>query len=375
MHDDSNQDAGTRQDVLASLIEADRQTILADYIRRLEAMGSPVPGDPEARRQVVSDANRTLTDVVESVRAGRVLIDSGYKSLARDPADTAAAHTRHVRESCRAAAIFVETVVDSVIRHVDNESLGLFRIVLLTLNERVILGLHEAASAFVGDLLNLIHEANISERRRIASVLHDRVGSELSVAHRRLEVYGVYRDNEPVKASLRAEQAHQAVVESMDSLRAITADLGTEAPPKRLEKALAGFVESIPVPGVSLYLRVNGDESWAAPEIQDESFLVIQEAIRVALAYGPPATLLVSVDIAPHEVRAVVEGVGRQGGGVQATTPSGAESRASADRERAAPTSMLERAATVGGRLTVLTPPDGGTQIELVMPLAGRRGS
>jgi signal transduction histidine kinase len=259
--------------------------------------------------------------------------------------------------------VFVETVVSSVIKHVDADSLDLFTVVLLTLNQSITLRIREATGAYTGYLLNRIHEAHVAERRRIARELHDRVGNELSVAHRQLELFhDRHHDTVPVEGMNRAGRAHQAVVESMECLRAVISDLRAEAPLKSLEKALAGYVDTVPAEGVTLRLRVNGDETWVPPSVRDESFLVIREAIRNALAHGDSGIVRISVDIAPHELRAVVEDTGHGFDHAEAVA-AGATGLSS----------MRERAALLGGTLSVLSQPAQGTRVELIVPLPEHR--
>ena len=146
----------------AALIEADRPQILAGYIRALDAVGSPLAADPGARRRILAHASQSITDIVAGVRAGRVLIDEGARPLAGDIAGAgdiadagdagdrgaaAAADAIPMRASWQAAVVFVETVVGSVLHHVDPDSLDAFAIVLLTLNRSTAARMREATGA------------------------------------------------------------------------------------------------------------------------------------------------------------------------------------------------------------------------------------
>jgi signal transduction histidine kinase len=362
MTDDFRESSHTTRYDFAALIEMDRPKILADYVNALDAVGSSVVRDPVARQQTVAHASQSLSDIVASVRAGRVQIDENSTLLAWEIGETRAANAIPTQESWRAAMVFVETVVSSVMQHVNAESLDVFGIVLLTLSQSTTLRIREATGAYTSYLLNRIHEAHVAERRRIARELHDRVGNGLSVAHRQLELFQDYHDKVPVEGMTRAERAHQAVVESMESLRGVISDLRLEVPLKSLEKALASYVESVSADNVTLRLRVNGDETWVPSTVRDESFLVIREAIRNALTHGAPGMVLISVDIAPHELRAVIEDTGR--GFDQAEALAAGATGLS---------SMRERAALLGGTLSVLSHPSQGTQVELVVPLPEQR--
>jgi signal transduction histidine kinase len=346
---------------LAERVEAERSRILADYLHTLDSLDSTVASDPTAREQTIAHASQSLTDLARSVRAGRVQIDEGSMMLAWDIGETRAAQAIPTRESWRAAMVFVETVMQWVIHHVDADSLETLGIVLLTLNQSITVRVREATGAYTSFLLKRIHEAHLGERQRIARELHDRVGDGLSLAHRRLELLDD-QIGDPVKAATQAKKAHQAVLESLESLRAVITDLRLEAPLKSLEKALASYIDSIPSSDGRLWLRVNGDENWVPTAVREESFLIIREAIRNSLAHGAPGRILIRLDIAPHELRAVVEDTGR--GFDHDSIPASATAGLS---------SMRERAALLGGVLLVASQAGHGTSVELTVPLPEQR--
>jgi len=346
---------------LAERVEAERSKILADYLHTLDSQDSTVASDPTAREQTIAHASQSLTDLARSVRAGRVQIDEGSMMLAWDIGETRAAQAIPTRESWQAAMVFVETVMRWVIRHVDANSLETLGIVLLTLNQSITVRVREATGAYTSFLLKRIHEAHLGERQRIARELHDRVGDGLSLAHRRLELLDDQMDD-PVKAAAQAKKAHQAVLESLESLRAVITDLRLEAPLKSLEKALASYLDSIPSSDGQLWLRVNGDENWVPTAVREESFLIIREAIRNALAHGASGRILIRLDIAPHELRAVVEDTGR--GFDHDSIPASATAGLS---------SMRERAALLGGSVLVASQAGHGTSVELTVPLPEQR--
>jgi signal transduction histidine kinase len=312
----------------------------------------------------MGNVDQVLTDVVESVRAGSPQVDESQKLRIRELSVDRAARRLHARESLRATMVFYEITLTSIFRHVQNDpdALVMFRIFVQALSHSLSMRMMEAATAYTGYLLNRIHEAHLGERRRIARELHDRVGSGLSIAHSQLELFHDYVDKEPMKAVSRAEHAHQAVIESMESLRTMTVDLRLDTPMKSLEKALVSYVDSTPADDVAYHLRVNGDETWAPPPVRDESFLIVREAIRNALAHGDPDMVLISVDIAPHELRAIVEDTGH-----------GFDRAQQAESGGTGLASMRERASLLGGSLTVSSRPGHGTVVELIVPLPGQQ--
>ena len=361
MADHSREGAEPARNALADRLEAERSTILAAYVRALDAQDSTVANDPTAREQTIAHASQSLTDLARSIRAGRVQIDESSMMLAWDIGETRAAQAIPTRESWRAAMVFVETALEWVTKHVDTDSMETLGVILLTLNQSITIRVREATGAYTGFLLNRIHEAHLGERQRIARELHDRVGNGLSVAHRRLELFED-QQADPAKAASQAKRAHRAVLDSLESLRSVITDLRLEAPLKSLEKALANYLDSVPSSDGQLWLRVNGDENWVPPTVRDESFLIIREAIRNALAHGDPGKVFIRVDIAPHELRAVVEDTGQ--GFDHAGVPTAATAGLS---------SMRERAALLGGMVLVASQPGQGTQVELTVPLPEQR--
>jgi signal transduction histidine kinase len=351
------------REVFAALIEADRAEILAAYASRLEETGNPIVKEAASRQQAIANGGQILTDVIRSIRAGKVRIDESHKTIAWDIGETRAARGLHTREVVQAAMLFFQVAVTFMARHVVTEtiSIQLFVIVLLTMNQSISMRIREATNAYGGYLLSKIHEAHIGERHRIARELHDRVGNVLSTAHRQLELCQLHQERNPGFSAGRLKKAQQSVTASMESLRAVTSELALQEPVQSLERALTACVDSAQTHGVKLLLRINGDETWAPPAVRDESFLVIREAIRNAVDHGAPRVVFVGMDIAPHEFRAWVEDDGR-GFDPSHNAQSGLGLL-----------SMRERAALMGGTLTVSTRQDQGTLIELLVPLPGNR--
>jgi signal transduction histidine kinase len=354
-------DSDSPGSVIAARLEEDRREILAAYERALENMNSLIIRDPVARSQAMTHAGQILSDVVRSLRVGRPDADAGSGNLSRHIGETRAAQETHPRESLRAAVALFEVILTAAGRNAyTGLSFDVFSIIALALNQSISARVTDGTIAYSGYLLSKIHEAHVDERRRIARELHDHVGHGMSVAHRQLELFHIYRETDPVKAVNGAETAQQAVADAMESLRALTTGLRLHDPLNSLEKALTTYVESLSENGTSVWIRVNGDETWASPIVRDETFLIIREAIRNAVTHGAPSRVIVSVDIAPNELRAWVED---DGNGFDASSAPAAGGLGMS--------SMRERAALMGGRVTINAKPNRGTQVELLVPLEG----
>ncbi|MEV7780399.1 sensor histidine kinase [Kitasatospora sp. NPDC088351] len=351
----------TRQQV-ADLIEQRTPEIVEAYETELRAVGNAIAQNPVSLNQALVNARQIIADVVNSLRAGQVEVDQTYKLLAWDIGATRAADGVHPRESVQASSVFFHAALSTIFSHLPQgpRPLDTFTLITLALERSITLRIRESVVAYTGLLVDKIHEAQLDERRRIARELHDRIGHGMSVTHRQLELYTLYLDKQPDRASVKLATAQQAIQESMHHLRAVTSDLHTHQPLKSLEKALLSDLESVDSDEVTARLRVNGDEAWAPPEVLDEVFLILREGVRNALRHARATVLLVNVEITPNELRASVED---DGCGLPQERPADAGVGLS---------SMRERAELLGGRLLVNGRPSNGTRVDLSVPLKGR---
>jgi signal transduction histidine kinase len=207
---------------------------------------------------------------------------------------------------------------------------------------------------------NLVHEARLDERRRIARELHDRLGEVLTVGLRQLDLDEILGPQIPEGQSA---VAREVLVEAMRRLRLVTSGLRDE-PVTSFEKALADFLNRV-CADADVHLVVLGDEAWASPGIIDEAFLIVREALRNALTHGAPQSVVVGVEVTRRELRAWVDddGTGFVCGD-DGESPAAGTGLAT----------MRERAALLGGCLAIASKPGRGTSIELSVPLAGRSG-
>ncbi|MFI5528217.1 sensor histidine kinase [Kitasatospora sp. NPDC051853] len=348
---------------LAEELEARRPEILRSYADNLRAAGSLISRDPHSLDQAIANAEQILKDVTNALRANRVQVNEKYKLIAWDIGATRATDGIHPQESLEAASIFFRTALAAVTELVGPrpESLNALTVAALTLEQSIALRVRESVSSYNSVLLNRVREAQVEERRRIARDLHDRIGHGISVSHHQLELYDIYRDTDPAKATAKVETAQQAIRESMHQLRAVTSGLHAQEPLQNLEEALHNYLGTVADEQLTVRLRVNGDESWAAPATLDEVFLVVREAARNTVRHAAASMLLINIDITPHELRASVEDDGR---GFDPLDPPVSDGVGVA--------SMLERAELLGGRLTITSRPGSGTRVDVFIRLAER---
>jgi signal transduction histidine kinase len=350
----------------AALVRADRDAILISYTAILEALNSPVIAVPRSRDQAMADASEVIADVAAGVQGRDLPIDDHHESLAWVTGQAQAEGQLRLADLLRAASALFEVTVSSLAAHVTDDPalMPCFVTAVLTLNESISRRVRDATLAHTSYLLEQVDQAHLDERQRIARDLHDRLGEGMSVAFRQLELHEILSSKDPLTASPRATMAKEAIAEAMRRLRVVTSDLRHDSV-RSLERALIQYIDSV-APDVAasadVRLRVSGDETWAPPAVIDEAYLILREAIRNALRHGTPQLLLIGVALAPYELHAWVED-----DGCGFALPEGAAPVFSGTGL----TSMRERAALVGGQLTIASAPGQGTHVELLVPLQG----
>jgi two-component system, NarL family, sensor histidine kinase UhpB len=195
--------------------------------------------------------------------------------------------------------------------------------------------------------------AQESERLRVAQELHDEVGQNLTAAL--LQLSQVRKRIPPELESELAEVA-ETVRENLEELRRIAQRLRPQALDELgLASALAQFTDRLAAQGeMPIERRLPGD----LPDLSHEEELVVYRVAQEALtnvarhAGATRAGLSVARTTNSLEVRVFDDGRGvdgaEPGAGIQG---------------------MRERAATVGADLSISARPEGGTVVELRVPL------
>jgi signal transduction histidine kinase len=353
---------GGQDDRFGALIDESRAAILAAYAAALAEAHSLAAADPATCDLALAEASDIINDVVSSLRCNAGQIGEPPEMLSWMAGQTLAEDQLSPADWAQAAAMFFRIAVSSLASHVtgDGELLQGFTAAVLALNDSIFRRITRAVLARTGYLLERVDHAHLDERRRIARDLHDRLGEGMSAALRQLELHELADPDDPQRT--RVTTAREALAEAMRQLRLVTSDLRQDSM-RNLEKALVTYIDSAAT-DADVRLRVSGDEGWASPAIIDEAYLIIREAIRNALRHAKPRTVLIGIALAPHELHAWVDDDGR--GFVPSDGPGG-------DLSGTGLTSMLERAAMIGGRLTLDSVPGRGTRVELLVPLPGHR--
>ena len=350
-------------DSAAQLIESAREQILATYAERLNSLGNIVARDAYSLQQSLTNAGQIISDVVSSLRRGRIHVDDDYRRIARGIGVTRASDGVHPKESLEAASAFFQTALAAMAQLIEPgpEWLEQYMLVAMALEESLTLRVRESVSSYTGFLLKQVRGAQITERRRIARDLHDRIGNSVSAAHRQLELYELYRNSQPSKADAKVAAAQRAIQESMRNLRIVASDLHARDPVQCLEKALRSYLNTAGTEGVEVDLVLNGDEAWAPTTVLDETLLIVREAVGNALRHASASVLAIDVEITPDALRALVED---DGCGFDTE-------RVRSGRPGVGLKSMVERAELLTGTLCVSSRIGVGTRVEFWAPLKG----
>lgn len=140
----------------------------------------------------------------------------------------------------------------------------------------------------------IAREAEAAERARIARELHDVVSHAITVTV--LQARGARRklgqDDEAVRAALDAiERTNEAALGDMRRLLAVLRDTDVavgHAPQPSLERVQA-LLDDVRRAGLSVELRVTGDEVEVPPGVDLSAYRILQEALTNVLRHGGEA--------------------------------------------------------------------------------------
>lgn len=216
--------------------------------------------------------------------------------------------------------------------------------------------LHTATIKLIG--------AQEDERRTIARELHDEVGQvltaltvELSLAHRKLTTAGV--SVEPLlEAQTLADGALTTVRDLSQLLRpAALDDLGL---PAAIDAALRGLARRHEI---KVELSQTGMTDRLAPETEIAAYRIVQEALTNVARHAAATHCRVRLMRLPETLRVEVED---DGAGFDILG-------APAEPRGFGLIGMRERAAMLGGRLTILSAPGSGTRLCVELPTGAAR--
>lgn len=188
--------------------------------------------------------------------------------------------------------------------------------------------------------------ASDAARTRMASDLHDGVAQSLTHVRLELELLALRAEH----AGEELERARRATEAALTEVRATIGELREELP---LSRSLTRHVETVrSFARVPIGLVVDGDEDPPAAT-GHEVLRIAQEALANALRHSGCDEVTIELQLLPTRLRLRVTDDGH---GVPSFASPGIGL-----------TSMRERAASIGGDLTLSPGPHGGTRVELVV--------
>ncbi len=202
----------------------------------------------------------------------------------------------------------------------------------------------------------------LEERARIARELHDIVAHHMSLIAIQAEA-APYRVADPPQelaasfASIR-ENALQALAELRRVLGVLRAERNVEeTAPQPMLDGLGELVAGVRGAGLAVETVVSGSPRPLPPGVELSAYRIVQEALSNAMRYAPGSDVRIELEYAPAELDLRVVN------GPPAAVPSGPRGQGHGVL------GMRERAAMLGGELTVGPTPQGGYAVAAVLPL------
>jgi two-component system sensor histidine kinase UhpB len=197
--------------------------------------------------------------------------------------------------------------------------------------------------------------AQEGERLRVARELHDEIGQTLTAVTIQAERAA---DGDPGLASQALRRVADAVRESLDEVRRIARELRPEAlDDLGLANALIALCSRIDAQGGGPRVRreLQGELPPLPSDVELVVYRIAQESLTNAVRHSDARTVTVSLK---SDAEALTLSVADDGKGMPDRLPGGTAGIAG----------MRERALLVGGRLSIQSRPQRGTEVRLTIP-------
>ncbi|GAA3799988.1 sensor histidine kinase [Streptomyces coacervatus] len=212
----------------------------------------------------------------------------------------------------------------------------------------------------------------LEERNRIARELHDVVAHHMSVISIQAQVAPHLVENPPDELRENLEGIRNNALEALTELRRVLGVLRSEDPgsdtpaaagndphsPQPTLDRLDALVENTRAAGLTVTTRTTGERRPLPSGVELSAYRIVQEALSNVLRHAPGASASVEVAYVPFGVR--VEVVNSRPLHAAPASPGAGHGQLG----------MRERAAMLGGDLSVHSQPDGGYQVSAFLPVA-----
>ena len=228
-----------------------------------------------------------------------------------------------------------------------------------TARHEVLQGLRERAERAEQERYLLAEQARAEERARLAGEMHDVVTHRVSLMVLQAGALSVTATDEATRQA--AEELRAAGCQALDELRDLVGILRTESDSDQTPSVsgLPTLIAESAAAGTPAELAEDGDPALASPVVGRTVYRIVREALTNARKHAPGAPVLVQVGYREQQVMVAV---------------SNGPAMQSADRELSATGSGLglaglrQRVELVHGTLRAGPAPDGGFQVEAVLP-------
>jgi two-component system sensor histidine kinase UhpB len=197
--------------------------------------------------------------------------------------------------------------------------------------------------------------AQEGERLRVAQELHDEIGQTLTAVTIQAERAA---DGDPALAADALRSVAHAVRDSLDEVRRIARELRPEAlDDLGLVNALIALCNRVDVQdGPRVRRELQGNLPALSPDVELVIYRIAQEGLTNALRHSGARSATVSLTA---DAETLMLRVSDDGSGMPAQLPGGTAGIAG----------MRERALLVGGRLSIDSSPEHGTDVRLTVPV------
>ncbi len=205
-----------------------------------------------------------------------------------------------------------------------------------------------------------------AERARVSREIHDTLLQSLAALGVELEAFATQLDaGSPVRDGLRRlrRQVGHSVREARESILELRHN---STKPRALVQSLQELADTTTrVKGVRTELTVEGRPRQCAADADFQLLRIVQEAVNNAVKHGRSSRVRIGLVYDQHRIVVTIadDGVGFK--------PDD-HATGSAYSEHLGLLTMRERAARIGGRLSIASAPGGGTTVEAIVPLVAR---
>jgi signal transduction histidine kinase len=218
--------------------------------------------------------------------------------------------------------------------------------------------------ALRGELFRRVVAAQESERQRMARDLHDETGQALTAIGLGLRGLESRLGRDPEQAALTLQELQTLTAESLKELQHLMADLRPShlddlGLPAALRWYAAKIEERAPL---KVGVDITGTEQPIAEPAKIAMFRIVQEALNNVMRHAEARNASISLEFAEEGVRVRIRDDGH---GFDLAQLRRTQSSA---RPPLGLAGMQERAALLGGAVTVRSSPGEGTVIEAFMP-------